>query len=293
MKYQNCSLVRLILVGLNFAVVLTGCAPEKPEPPRQCPGKASAEQALAALQSSASKLRPFVAYGSGHVSFYTEKKDKPRNERIPTVKLWFNPPGSLRFWGDVAFNPRGLDVGSNEREFWFAAKPKEIGNVYIWGLWSAQTNATGLLLSPKVLQQALGVIEIESGPNWSLSNSQSGDVLSLHDEKGRPVRKMYIENCDYRISRIEYFGDDGKLAAAVRLGDYRDVDGMFIPASIEIVNPNDDGTEDTFEISLKSIKPADRIKDTVFERPDTRGFEKVYQMIRGRTVKRDAPRQEN
>jgi len=290
MRYRDGFSARLFVFFPVVAVALVGCAPQRSEPVKHCPGKGSAEQALAALQGSASKLRPFVAYGSGHVSFYTDKKDKPRNERIPTIKLWFEPPGKVRFWGEVAFNPRGLDVGSNEQEFWFAAKPKEIGNVYIWGLWSQQTDAMGMLLSPAVLQQALGVIDTPPGQIWSLSNVQSSDVLALQDQKGRISRKVYIENCDYRIGRIEYFDAGQELVAVLRLGDYRDVDGMFVPASIEIENPNDDGTADTFEISLKSIKPADKIKDTVFKRPDTKGFEEVRQIIKGRTVRADVPR---
>ncbi len=281
---------RLSVFFLIAAVAMVGCAPQISKPVRHCPGKTSAEQALATLQDSASKLRPFVAYGSGRVSYYTDKKDKPRNEKIPTIKLWFDPPGNLRFWGEVAFNPRGLDVGSNEQEFWFAAKPKEIGNVYIWGLWSQQTDAAGMLLSPAVLQQALGVIDTPSDQIWSLSNVQSSDVLALLDQEGRVSRKVYIENCDYRIGRIEYFGDKQELVAVLRLGDYRDVDGMFVPASIEMESPGDDGTADTFEISLKSIKPADKIKDTVFKRPDTKGFEEVRQIIKGRTVRTDVPR---
>ena len=91
----------VLLFSLYSAVtfVLVGCQPEKPQPVRQCPGKDSADQALAALETSASQLRPFVAYGSGKVSFYDEKDSKPRNERIPTIKLWFEPPWNMRFWG--------------------------------------------------------------------------------------------------------------------------------------------------------------------------------------------------
>ena len=98
MRYQNGFSARLSVFCLVVAVAMVGCAPQRSKPVKHCPGKASAEQALAALQDSASRLRPFVAYGSGRVSFYTDKKDKPRNERIPTIKLWFEPPGKVRFW---------------------------------------------------------------------------------------------------------------------------------------------------------------------------------------------------
>ncbi len=286
MKYQNGF---LLLLCLTVAVTLSGCAPEKPEPVRQCPGKSSTQQALAELRSSAAKLRSFVAYGDGRVSFYEDKEDEPRNEKIPTIKLWFEPPGNLRFWGDVAFNPRGLDVGSNQREFWLAAKPKEIGNVYIWGLWSEQADATGMLLSPKVLLAALGVIEAEDDELWTFTPDKSGDVLVLHDAEGRPVRKVYVDNCQYRIGSIEYFNREQELTVTLELGDYQNIGGMFVPAAIKIINHNYDGTEDTFEIRLKSVKPADRIKEGVFVRPDTKGFKEIHQIIGGRVIKLSQP----
>jgi hypothetical protein len=40
---------------------------------------------------------------------------------------------------------------------------------------------------------------------------------------------------------------------------------------------------------LKSIKPADRIKAAIFERPDTKGFEEVRQIIKGRAIKHTQP----
>jgi hypothetical protein len=289
MSYPKFSSVLLFLLCSAIAVVLVGCQPEKPEPVRQCPGKGSTEQALDALQVSASQLRPFVAYGGGQVSFYEEKKSKPRNEKIPTIKLWFEPPGNMRFWGDVAFNPRGLDVGSNEREFWLAAKPKEIGNVYIWGLWSKQTDATEMMLSPKVLLQALGVIEARDEQVWSFLPHKSGDVLNLYNADGRIVRKVHIDNCQYRISSIDFYSHKQELTTTLRLGNYRDIEGMFVPAEITIVNHNYDGTEDTFEIRLKSIRPEDKIKKGIFERPDTKGFEEIDQIIGDRIIRLKQP----
>jgi hypothetical protein len=289
MTLPKCSFVLLFLLYSVIAVVLVGCAPEKPQPARQCPGKDSTDQALAALETSASQLRPFVAYGSGQVSFYEEKKSKPRNEKITTIKLWFEPPWNMRFWGDVAFNPRGLDVGSNEREFWLAAKPKEIGNVYIWGLWSQQTDATEMMLSPKVLLLALGVLEARDDQVWSFSPDKSGDMLTLYNADGRIVKKVHIDNCRYHISSIEFFNPQQELATTLRLGDYRDIDVMFIPAEITIINHNYDGTEDTFEIRLKSIKPSGKIKKGVFERPDTKGFEEVDQLIGDRIIRLKQP----
>lgn len=275
-----------VLLYSVVTFLLVGCTPEKQrQVVRQCPGKESADQALAALEISESKLSPFMAYGSGYVSFYEDKVDKPRNEKIPTIKLWFRPPYDMRFWGDVAFNPRGLDVGSNEREFWLAAKPKEIGNVYIWGLWSEQSDETEMILSPSVLLQALGVVEARDDQVWYFSPDKSGDVLTLYNADGRIVKKVHIENCQYRISSIEYFDLQQELSTTLKLGDYKSVNGMYVPAEIAIINHNYDGTEDTFEIKLKSVKPADKIKNSVFERPDTKGFEEITRMIGGRIIK--------
>lgn len=267
-----------------FLILTIGCGREKPvEIVRQCPGKKSVHQALDAMSSSADKLQSFLAYGEGRVTFYEEGKDEPRNEKIPTVKLWFAPPGNMRFWGDVAFNPRGLDVGSNEREFWLAAKPKEIGNIYIWGQWDEQTDEMGLLFSPKILLAALGVIDTDA--LWAFTPGKSSDILLLYDENGRVQRKVVIDNCDYRISGIDFYDNRGVLAIKLELGDYRQIGEMVVPGEIRIINLNSDGSEDTFEIRLKSIKLDDKIKAAVFERPDTKGFGEIHQIIGGRVIK--------
>ena len=285
MNSHEKSFIRLFSAVMTLTVVLAGCAPEQPEPVKRiCPGKASAAEALATLKKYSMQSDRFIAYGEGRASFYVEDKDKPQNERVPAVKLWFDPPGKVRFWGEVAFNRRGLDVGSNDTEFWFAAKPKEIGNTYIWGLWSEQERTDNILLSPGVLRQAFGLIDVDRAENWSLSSARNEDVLTQNDEQGHPVKRIYITNCDYRVRRIEYLDAGRRITAALELADYKDLNQMSIPAKMKFLNPNDDGTVNTFEIILKSIKPADTIKDAVFKRPDTRGFKEVYRMVDGKAI---------
>ena len=285
MKLKRAKIAWFTVVVVMPIFILAGCAPEAPpEPIRICPGKATVQQALAELESFATKLKSFIAYGSGEVSFYEEGKDKPSNERIPTVKIWFEPPNNVRFWGDVAFNSRGLHVGSKSDEFWFAAKPKEIGNVYIWGRWDEQTKGGNIILNPKILRQAFGVIDAAEAGRWSLSNEGRWDILTVRDKSGSLEKKIYVECCNYRISRIEYYDTGERLIAALELNNHEKVDDMVIPHGITIISPNEYGSVDTFDIILKSVKPSDNIKAAVFERPSAKGYGEVYRMVNGRAV---------
>ncbi|MBN1795356.1 MAG: hypothetical protein JW804_01655 [Sedimentisphaerales bacterium] len=274
------------LFCLLLAVLfLFGCEPPQEISLKQCPGKATIQESLQTLQASSSQIQPFIAYGSGLVHFYDEEEGKPKKETISAVKIWFEPPDKFRFWGDVVFDKRGLDVGSNEQEFWFTARPKEIGNVYIWGLWAEQKNEDDLLISPKVMRQAFGFINVDSGQNWTLTPGRYQDVLTQRGEQNRIIRRIHIDNCEYRVRQVEYFDSDENVFAVLNLDDFKNVDEkMAIPSKIQIVNLNDDGNSDIIDITVKSVKPQDIMKQALFARPGTKRFKNVYKLINGKAV---------
>jgi hypothetical protein len=147
-----------------------------------------------------------------------------------------------------------------------------------------------LLLSPKILLESFGIIKADDGEQRRFISDKSGDVLELYDARNRLLRRVHIENCEYRISSIEYFEHGRERVITLELGDYRDIDGMFAPAEIRIVNHLDGDKTETFEIILKSIKSADTIKSSVFAKPDTRGFKDVYRMVNGKAVEQSGPK---
>jgi len=236
------------------------------------------------LQNSGRGLAAFKANGKCKAKFYEKDKDKPRNEQFP-VKIWLDPPGNLRFLGDVAFNARGLDVGSNKLEFWFTAKPNELGNIYVWGKWTDQQQVEDLLLNPALFLQAFGIIDFGDKKSWALDSIKKQDVLIQKDKNGKITRRVTVNNCDYRVEKIEYFDIDGIVIATLGLSDYQMVlAGNKLPENVLVTHRNDDGSHDSFEIKLDSINPQDSIKKAIFKKPNTRGFKNVYQLIDGKAV---------
>jgi hypothetical protein len=274
-----------------FAVtipILGGCKPLMREPLRICPGKESIAEALSVLKSRSESVASLKAHGRCVLEYYEE--EKKHKENFP-VKLWVNPPVEIYFQGDVAFNPKGIMLGSNEHEFWLAMKPKEISS-YWWGRWSESSCPGQLMISPKTLLEALGILPIggtEDEGNWSLSNEGPFDVLTKRNEQGVIIKKIYIYCCDYSVRKIEYFEAGGEIAVVTELGKYKRVaEGFSVPGIINITEPaerKDDLSRIT--ITLKSVKSEqfnEKQQRQLFTRPPLRGYEHVYRIIDGHVV---------
>jgi hypothetical protein len=266
--------------GLAILVV-TGCAPELKHPTPICPGKQSLLQSLDSLKSSSESIISLRATGRCNARFYVE--DKKYKESFP-VTLWLNPPAQMRLHGDLFLNPRGIVLGSNEHEFWLAVRPKEI-STYHWGLWSEQGSSESLMINPKTVLEALGIVAIGGDEGWSLSNEGPFDVLGQRNNRGRITKKVYIYSCSYQVSKIEYFSEDGQIVAVTELFKYKEVSkGCFVPRAIKIVTYAPDGRKDSLEFRLKSVKPYkfDKKKqDIYFRRRKPKGFKHVYRIIDG------------
>lgn len=279
--------VKLFFPFCILLAMLFSCGCEEPVkiPVKKCPGKATTTASLKALNDSSSQVQPFIAYGKGLVQFYNEEKKKYEKNDISAVKIWFAPPDKMRFWGDVVFNNRGLDVGSNESEFWFTAMPKELGNVYIWGLWSQQKNEEDLLLSPRIMRQGFGIIDTENEKNFSLLPGTYQDVLIQKDNYNRIIKKIYIDNCSYRAAKIEYYNDRQMVFAVLELSDYKIInDKMTLPMKLQVINNVNNGNADVISITLKSVNPQDKIKTAVFQKPPTKRFANIYKLVNGKAV---------
>ena len=267
-------------------LILAGCAPQKREAIRVCPGKGSAAEALSVLRSHSENATPLKANGQCRLQYHVEDDNKPKKESFP-VKLWVNPQTDIYLQGDIAFDAKGIVLGSNENEFWLLMKPKEISS-YWWGKWSQKSSFGKLTINPKLLLEALGIATVGSEENWSLSNEGPFDVLTK--QKGQnESRKIYISNCDYLVRKIEYL-DKGRVIVVTELDKYKEVSkDFFAPSVIKIVNQTDDGDKDSDSITLnlKSIKPVnftERQRKILFARPQPRGFEHIYKIVDGNMI---------
>ena len=276
-------MTRKCIAAAILSVILSGCAPEIKLPTRICPGRHSLAESLDSLTSF--NQFPFRANGQCLMEYYAEGKKHRENFQ---VKLWVNPPARIYLQGDVAFDPKGIVLGSNEDEFWLAMKPKEISS-YWWGQWSESSSLKELMISPKTVLEAFGIAAVDSDENWSLSNEGAFDVLTKRDERTE-TQKIYIYSCDYRIRRIEYLDVNGQAAIVTEMGRYKEVSGRFsVPTIIKIVNRAEGTIEDSVSITLRlrSVKSwnfSEKAQRRLFTRPEPRRFKHIFRIIDGEMI---------
>ena len=257
-----------------------GCGKNIQKPLSICPGKSNVTEALAALKSQSDNMIPlFTNKGTLSVEYYG--KDEMRKQHLKIRILLIKPPSEIYMQAAAGIVEKAAILGSNEKEFWFEIKPEF--SSYWWGLWSQQSSNTGLFIDPKALLDALGIAQIDTNANWTLSNEGPYDILTKTIQ-GTINKKLYIYCCDYRVSKIEYYDNQGKPVAIVKLDNYTEVSpGFFIPFSIAI-NSVAKNIEDTLNLDIKldSVRPAtDKQKNFKIVRPIPKGLDHVYQVING------------
>jgi hypothetical protein len=263
-------------------LIFAGCAVQTKMPAKPCPGKITADEAIAALNDRREKIAPIRA--SGQCLFLYYLNDKQHKENFP-VKIWVNPPAEMYLQGDIAFDATGMVLGSNADEFWFWLKPKEISSFW-WGKWSQAGQWESFALSPQVLLEAFGAVDIPVG-DWSLTHGRY-DILWLHNDEGVLLKRVFIEPCDYVVAKIEYFDSAGRISATAELSGYKKLaEGFFVPAAIKVIAPAGDGKVNLALFSLASVNPAqlnEQQQQRLFVRPAPRGFEHIYQIVNGKAI---------
>jgi hypothetical protein len=275
-----------------FVAVLTvaGCGPRKRGTDRICPGAESVNKVLFELRLGFESAVALRANGQCRLKLRSPKKEHKENV---VVKLWVNPPDEIYLQGDIAFNAKGIVVGCNKEEFWLVTRPKELRQ-YVWGRWDRQQGSNSrLALSPRLLLEALGTVAVgpyeDSSVRWSLSNEGAHDILTGRNQAGEIVKKLYVNTCDRRISKIEYFDADDRLAATTELDRYRDVAaGFAVPTHMRMVRHRADDKEDSVRLTLsppKRLKAplSDKARQRFFTRPPSRGIEQV-EIVDGKPV---------
>ncbi len=272
---------RAILPGLCLAILLGGCV-SQPQRLDVCPGKLNSQEALRALAVSAGNAVSLRANGQALLTYHVPDKTKAERHNLP-MKMWFSPPGDIYIQGSIAVDPRAVVIGSNQEQFWLALRPQEISSYYI-GEWENARDFDGLMMSPRVVLEALGIVA-EPGDElnaalWSLENEGPYDILTHQDETGRIIKHVYVYACDYVAHKIEYFDRQGKVAATAQLRDYETVvEGFRVPTAIRVVSVRPDGRKDSIDIDIQSTKVMElneRQRRFLFTPPAADKFEHVY-----------------
>lgn len=279
---------RVVIAFFTAAVIVGGCKPGIRGPFPVCAGKGSVGESLLALESQSEKVAPLKATGSCRLEYYVEDKRKPEKEAFP-VRLWMNPPSEISMHGDVAFDPRGVVLGANTDEFWLAIKPKI--SSYWRGRWSDDNNVRRLILNPKIVLEAVGIVaiagDVDGQGDWVLSNEGPFDILTRRDDAGAMTKRIYVCSCDYLVRKIEHFDEFGQLAVVAELADYDEVaEGFEVPRYIKVIKRGPRGRDDSVRITLKSAKPMSfnlRQLEALFQ-AQPRRFKHVYEIVNGEWV---------
>lgn len=277
-------MLRKFLLFIIILLILTGCTAKIKKPLPICPGKESVAEALVALQLQSLNMTPIYAKGKSRLQYY--EKGKKRKENL-TIRFLLKSSDEIYLRGDMSIVPKAVILGTNEREFWLAVKPREI-STYWSGAWSELNSSESLLINPKTLLEALGITKIVMDADWSLSNEGPFDILTQRDN-GVLVKKIYIFCCDYSTRKIEHFNTDGKILARVEMEEYENVTEEFsVPGRIEVTTYAGEKKEDSFSIKFdfNSIKQKEftEKQDKFFEPVSEKGFKHVLKLVNGKWI---------
>ncbi len=254
-------------------VILSGCQKPPVRPKQICPGKPTVQQAAAILQLQKQNVQPMMA-SADCVMSWCDKKGKKKEERV-SGSMAFVPPDKIFFKGDKFGEIR---FGTNEAEFWLRIKPEL--DSYWWGskILADQCDQM-LLVNPANIAEALGIVDVT--PDWKLIYRDGCDILSLYEDQ-KLKKRVYVNACDYRIERIEYFDGYGMKKVSVELTAYwAGDDGLMVPSTIRVGSFDSlDAEESSVQIKLKHIRPLppEKQKKKLFTRPGRDGYEHVYQL---------------
>ncbi|MCI0498710.1 MAG: hypothetical protein L0Y36_03380 [Planctomycetales bacterium] len=264
-----------ILFGL-IPVLLAGCAQPPIEPGKLlCPGKPTLDEAAAMLALQRHNLQPFRAAAECTVS-WRDENGKKREEPIRGAVMAFVPDNKLDFLGELVF--KEVRFGTNETEFWLRVKA-ELDTCW-WGTRAQAAQCReGLIVNPDSLVEALGIMDVT--PDWKMFYRGGCDILSCYDA-GKIKKRIYVNACDYRIKRIEYFDAEQVRKVSVELEDYAVGEtGITTPTRIRIASFDRMGQEESaMLIRLKNIRPLppDQIGKKLFVRPGRDGYAHVYRL---------------
>lgn len=286
MRYRQCDKTYFFHLTIA-AMIFAGCAGQIKKPLRVCPGKETVPDALSALRLHFQNAVPLKANGQCLLEYFAE--GNRHKENFP-VQLWLNPPFEICMQGDVAFNPRGIILGSNENEFWMAIRLKEVDSCWR-GSWAQSNYVDGLIIDPRIVLEAFGIIAVDNdgSRNWSLSKEDAFDVLTGSDDKTGIIKKIYIYNCDYSVRKIQYFYTSGERELTAELDKYGYVtEKFFTPRRIRIIK-HGEGPKDvtSVTINLSSVKPVGlnvKQRKFLFNQPEEKGFKHFFVNINGKWI---------
>lgn len=247
-------------------VLLTGCPPRpRPEPlaPPAPPALLPVDEAAAAVNGNIAGITRSLASGRiGVDAVFHDEDGRPHQYRDLRGVLRFFPPHYLYLEVGAAVEPNAVQVGSNDRLFWVALKPKR--NDLWWGLWSDLRPGEDfeLPLAPDMVLAAMGLSRLP-GPGEGLR----GPVPRV-DEQGN-YRLLYLASSggalwiqrEYRLDRfppylpleVTFRMPDGTVRMISSLDRYEPVgdSSVYVARQVRMYWPR---TDDTLSMQIRAIR---------------------------------------
>jgi hypothetical protein len=269
-KFKRRILLAFVFFALTF--MLSSCAPPEVRRAEElCQGKSNIAQAVDAIAVRREIMAPFRASGRCKLTWYDDKGKK--HTESPDLRLFFYPPYNLFFDGKI-LNQEIFRLGSNADQFWFSMKPEKV--FYFGKRENALKCRKKLLIDPAGLLEALGVITVDN--TWELSHAIGQDILTKVAD-GKVQKRIYINACDYQVSRIEYFDEYGEITLTAELSGRGDAAaGLTYPTTINITSSGSNGL--ALNIRLQKLRPLTdaQVKPNLFKIAPTRGFDDIFEL---------------
>lgn len=277
LKFQIGTVKKFLTILAASAILWSAAGCQEPQRPISqgtvSQGKITIEQAVAALNAQHQPTGPIQAT-SRCVLQWLDADNKTRRESFD-AQVRVVPPDKIFFRGDKFGEIR---FGTNENEFWLRIKP-EMDTYWYGTRQQAQKCPTELLLNPCNLAEAVGRVEIDT--TWELFHRDGWDWLTLR-EQGRPVKRIYVDCNDYRISRIEYFDREGQVMAATELSNYTQTgNGVLMPTTIRLITIYKGLEESSAQFGLQGIRRLEATEaqmEKLFRRPGRDSYGTVLRL---------------
>lgn len=265
---------RVLCFGCVVVVLLLFCgcdSSQRSEGNPLCPGSRNLTQALAVISAN-QNIKPIKASGRCKISWFEDGKIK---DETPNVRLRFVPPYNIYFAGSI-LGQESFRLGLNDNQFWYRVKPTS--EFYYGDRLNAYKCRDNELINPATLLEAIGIVSVDN--TWKFTKTPVEDVLTKVSENGRPVKKIFVNQCSGRIVRVQYFDKTGSPVMTLLLGDYVTTDGLTVPSKIDMMSHDTDGI--SLEIDLRGVSlfepTAKQLNGKLFRMPSMDGYEKVYEL---------------
>ena len=171
--------------------------------------------------------------------------------------------------------PKAMLMGSNDDEFWFWIRHKEVSS-YWFGGWE-KVDGSGLIISPDIIFDAMGIADVNGGEY---------EIVDGYYVVDQGSKRKYYNCCDGSLEKIEVVGGAGEIVSVCRFDEYfRPIEGKdFVMAGeIEVKTFNKQGGENiiTLKLKEKSFKEKefnDKFRGRYFSRPEPKGAKNVYEV---------------